>query len=128
MEGGNLDLIARTRGVLVLDDELFKLATELRNFNFHIITPYKSLTDDDYRRDMLAGRVFITNSPEPFLQSASELDCGIIDINNLKGLRVIETAIIISKVITHYKLCSKKHGYVITLMRNGQHKFKPLVD
>lgn len=113
---------------LILDEHLRDLEAHLVSKNMRVRLPPAGMPDEKIAEDWLPNRVFVTNNSKDFVPFASEYDIGIIATENLKSKDAAKLADIISKAITAHSLWSIRHGFILTLMDSGKHKFTPLTD
>jgi len=123
-----LKIVAMTRGVVVLDENLQNLEAYLKDKNVHVVVPPTGTSDEKIAKLYASHRIFVTNNSKDFIQLASEYSIGIIATEKLKVKDPEVLSKIVSSAITKLSLWSKRHGYIVQLKENNQHTFKPLVD
>lgn len=117
---------AMARGTLVVDENLEPLAPFLEAKNIRSIVPEHSMSDDKIIKTLLANRIIVTNNSADFRKKASSFDYGIIATENVNIKQLDHLASMISDAIIEHELWSIRHGFILTLMKNGKHKLEDL--
>jgi len=128
------DVLAMSRGTLVVDECVQELKNPLSGLNIRILSPRPGEKDPDIIERLLPNRIIVTKNPDDFKPHASSQDFGIIDVSKLKFLdpnpspTLNKTVQAISKTITEYSLWSKRHGFIITLYDDKEPFYRDLTE
>jgi len=123
-----LKTVAMSRGTVIVDENLQEISEYLKELNIRVRLPPQGMPDNKIVEDYLPNRVFVTNNSKDFLRAAVIYDIGIIATENIKSKDPKKLANMVSDAIIDFSLWSQRGGFLLTLMSNGKHKFKPLVD
>lgn len=120
------------RGFLIIDENVDSLAPSLKEANFHVRVPKKTMSDDEIKEDLLGNRVLVTKNTKDFIDDAPVYDYGIIALEGLKFIdpsptyKTNTTARIISQAYRDFELHAERSGFVLYLKEDGKHVFKRL--
>ncbi len=119
---------AMARGRVVLDENVSSLKSELEARNIRVIEPRKGLSDDDIKREILPGRIFITNNTKDFIDDASVYEYGIIALEGTSKADESSLAKDISDAIRKHSLWAKRTGFVLLMSSEGRHRYQTLTE
>jgi len=118
-------VVSMARGIVILDENLFSLFSELEKQGLRVLKVRPGLEDKEIKEHSLAGRIFITNNSKDFIDDANQLEYGIIATENAtKDSKTL--AKLISDEIIRNKIWSKKKGFILYLKDNKKSVFKEL--
>ena len=114
------------RGILILDENLFSLAEELKKKKIRVLKILPGTDDKAIKEHSLSGRIFVTNNSKDFVKDAKNLEFGIISTKGVKSKDTENLAELISDEIIKNQLWSKQDGFILYLKDNGKSVFKNL--
>jgi len=123
------DIVAMSRGRVVVDENLEFIINELRKRNIIVITLIKRMKDNDIKSHILSGRIFITNNSADFVKDATSYEYGIIATENIRFKDPEKLAKMISDAIIEFELWSiiNSNGcFILHLKNDGKHVLKML--
>lgn len=119
-------VISMARGILILDENLFSLAEELKKKKIRVLKILPGTDDKAIKEHSLSGRIFVTNNSKDFVKDAKNLEFGIISTEGVKSKDTENLAELISDEIIKNQLWSKQDGFILYLKDNGKSVFKNL--
>ena len=117
-----------TRGVVVLDKDLWALESALKDANIHVIRLRPGWT----KEQLLSHRIVVTQNPDRFFYDAAVYDFGVIALNKLKHIdsdpsyKKNKTVRLLSRAMSRYKLWAKGAKFLLELRENGKHRLEEL--
>lgn len=121
-------VLAMARGIVVLDENVSGMESELHKRNIKVIPIPKGTDDEIIKRHYLPGRIIITANSRHFIADASSYEYGIIALDKIKFKDPKKMATIVSDAFIKEKLWSKSHGFIIELDDKGEGEFRNLTD
>jgi hypothetical protein len=121
-------VVAMARGIVVLDENVSGMESELNNRNIKVIPIPKGTDDEIIKKHYLPGRIIITANSRHFVGDASSYEYGIIALDKIKFKDPKKMASIVSDAFIREELWSKAHGFIIELDDDGNGKAKNLTD
>ena len=109
-----------SRGRLVVDENLLKLAPELQKRRFVVFVPKQGMHDEEIKHQLLSGRVLITNNPDDFRYDVPIMEFSMIDTTGVNKDSVF-LAEMISRAWIDFELGSKHH-FILKLQPDGKHQ------
>lgn len=116
-----------TRGVVVLDVGLGVLESPLSDRNIRVMVAERAI-DDEAKRWLLTGRVFVTENEQAFVDDASSFIYGAVSLRLLSNREPEHVAKVMSDAFARRRLWTCRHGFLLVLMDDGEHLYCPLVD
>ena len=124
------EIVAMSRGRVVVDEDLEHIVDAIRKKNIIVITPTKGLKDPEIiKSHILSGRIFITNNSADFVKDATSYEYGIIATENIRFKDPEKLAKMISDAIIEFELWSiiNSNGcFILHLKNDGKHVLKML--
>lgn len=120
------------RGVVVLDAGLDGLKSALREANILVVECPEAVADDKQRETLLSHRILITRRPDEFIDDAPVHEFGIVSVGKLRCIdchpryRENQTAKLISRALSRYRLWAKGARFLLELREEGEHRLQPL--
>jgi hypothetical protein len=121
-------IVAMARGIVVLDENVSGMESELRARNIKVISIPKGTDDEVIKRHYLPGRIIVTANSRHFIDDASSYEYGIIALDKIKFKDPKMMALIVSNAFVKKQLWSKAHGFVIELDDQGNGILRDLID
>jgi hypothetical protein len=113
-------VVGMARGVLVLDENLQQLQSELEGKNVHVIAVEPGTPDDKIIQTLLPHRVLVTRNLRDFILEAPVYEYGIISLEKLRFINPKTTAQLISRVLSKRALWSKTKPWLLVFSADGK--------
>lgn len=118
--------IGMSRGVVVLDENLYSLYDDLKKRNMRVIKA--PVHDADIAEQTVSGRILITNNSKDFVELAPEFEFGIIATEDVPNSKEAPDLLgrMISKALSDFDLWPKREAFILYLKKDGKHELKML--
>lgn len=121
------NILAMARGVVVVDENISGIESELLKRNIKVISIPKGTDDEIIKQVYLPRRILITTNSAHFIDDASSYEYGIIALDHLKFKDSKNMAVLVSKALIKHQLWAKGHGFILRLNDKGEGTIENLV-
>lgn len=104
-------IVAMSRGLVVLDENVLSLESELRKLNIRVVKPVVGMDDEHIAEALASHRILITNDVDDFEQLAVEFEFGIVAVPEI-GTNSKEWASKISAGLRKHSLWAEKRPFI----------------